>query len=149
ALRAGRAITYSRELEAFRYAMAHSLDRGHLRLSKPAVPLCELVADVDAEWQDTVEGWMGARRFDLIADPRDYATVRDWYDRVKNACPTPDGREIRLFGVSVINMAKIQQQRVNYAQSPLSEKVRTADALARSYIDWLLGSVQCCDSPRQ
>ncbi|MGH9886781.1 MAG: hypothetical protein ACREBE_14720, partial [bacterium] len=145
-LKSGRGITYSRELESFRFGLAEAIRRGVLRLRRPVVPLCELVTDVDPEWQDTAEGWLGQRRYDLIADPQDYAVVRDWYDQNRDACPTLDGRALRLFGVSVVNVAKVQQQRVHFAAEPLSSVLTTEDPLARAYIDLLLGGVQCCVS---
>lgn len=146
ALAAGRSINYSRELDAFRFGLQTAAERHEIVLHRPVAPLCELVTDVDEEWRDTVEGWLGARRFDLIVDPSDYAAVRDWYDRRRDVCPTPDGQHIRLFGVSVVHIERVREERFGFAAEPLSDVVHSENALARSYLDYQLGGVQRCRS---
>jgi hypothetical protein len=48
---------------------------------------------------------------DLIPDPLDYAAVKAWFERHRDACPTPGGEHIRLFGVSVVNVDRVLQHR--------------------------------------
>ena len=140
-LREGR-VQYRPEVEAFRYA----LERESLPLKRPITPLCELVREVDPVWQDTVEGWLGNMRFDLIVDPADYDVVSRFYDQVRDACPRPGGGTLRLFGVTLADVGRVlpQLERAGRASAPLSEVVQTDDTLARAYLDLHLRNVQRC-----
>lgn len=144
-LAAGK-VRYSDHLEAFRYGLRQAVQRGELTLKRPVVPFCELIDEVEPDWQDAVESWLGARRFDLLPDPHDYPAVNVWYERHRDACPTATGVTIRLFGVSVVNTARVLQHRRGVAPDPLSEVVRTANPLAQAYLDYLLARVQRCES---
>ena len=145
-LAAGK-VSYDEPLEAFRYGLQQAVRRGELTLKRPVVLLCELVDEVEAEWQDAVENWLGARRFDLIPDPQDYPAVNLWYERHRDVCPTSNGQTVRLYGVSVVNMERVLQHRSNgVAAEPLSDVVRTSNPLAQAYVEYLLGRVQRCDS---
>lgn len=145
-LAAGK-VQYGFHLEAFRYGLDQAVKRGEFTLRRPIVPFCELIDDVDATWQQTVESWLGARRFDLIPDPDDYPAVNAWYEKHRDACPTPSGEQTRLFGVSVVNMGRVLQHRTGgFAAAPLSDAVHTSSRLAQAYLEYLLGRVQQCAS---
>lgn len=140
-------VTYGENLEAFRFGLEQAVRRGDLNLRRPVVPLCELVDDVDLEWQDAVESWLGARRFDLLPDPQDYQAVNLWLERHRDACPTRYGETIRLYGVSVVNTGRVLEHRSSgVAPEPLSDVVRTSNPLAQAYLEYLLARVQRCES---
>lgn len=140
-------VRYDPKLEAFRYGLQLAVKRGEITLRRPVVPFCELIDDVEPEWQHAVEAWMGGRRYDLIPDPQDFAVVNGWYERHRDACPAPDGSHVRLFGVSVVNMERVlKRSSGGVAQDPLSDAVRTTNPLAQSYLDFLLARVQRCRS---
>lgn len=145
-LAAGR-VDYGEHLDALRFGLSQAERRGELRLKRPIVPLCELVDEVEPEWQDAVEAWLGARRFDLMPDPQDYPAVNLWLERHRDACPTSGGGTLRLYGVSIVNTDRVlkHQSRGN-APDPLSDVVRSANPLAQAYLEYLLARVQRCDS---
>lgn len=145
-LAAGR-VVYSEHLEALRYGLSQAERRGELTLTRPVVPLCELVDNVEADWQEAVEAWLGARRFDLIPDPKDYKAVNLWLERHRDACLTADGRTIRLYGVSIVNTGRVLEDRnAGVVSDPLVDVVRTTNPLAEAYLKFLLGRVQRCET---
>lgn len=104
----------------------------------------EILADVleipeaQERWRHAVEGYLNSQKFYLLADPRYYEEAVKVYDRHK-----------RSFGPGSFGLVDIGKLREKERLSPLPDslagKVSTENDLARSYADYLLGRVVCCD----
>ena len=104
----------------------------------------EILADVleipeaQERWRHAVEGYLNNQKFYLLADPRYYEEAVKVYDRHK-----------RSFGPGSFGLVDIGKLREKERLSPLPDslagKVSTENDLARSYADYLLGRVVCCD----
>ena len=101
-----------------------------------------ILADVleirEEAWRGAVEGYLNAQKFYLLVEPDHYQTALKIYDWVK-----------REFGQNSFGLVDIGKLREDYRAEPaansLAQKVETQNNLARSYINYLLGRVVCCD----
>ncbi len=104
----------------------------------------EILADVleipeaEERWRHAVEGYLSNQKFYLLADPEYYEEAVRVYDRIK-----------RSFGpgsFGLVDIGKLRQkERPEPQPDSLAKKVSTENDLARSYADYLLGRVICCE----
>ena len=109
-------------------------------------PFCELIAVPNERWRDAVEGYLNTRRFDVIVGPDDFPRALSLYERNKRAYPLPGRREVFISNVGLVDIEKIEQTARHAERRSLAEQVRTEDALARAYADYVLGDVICCEN---
>lgn len=105
----------------------------------------DILADVlelaDERWRGAVEGYLNAQKFYLLVDPFYYQNALAIFDRIK-----------KDFGSSfgLVDLGKLRErEQIDPWDNSLAKKVDTENPLARSYIDYLLGRVVCCDTAAQ
>lgn len=96
------------------------------------------IADGEEAWRGAVEGFLNTQKFYLLVEPEVYDDALDLYDGLKGS-----GRQ--TYGL--VDVGKIRQREQTDAQEgSLARKVETDSDLARSYINYLLGRVICCET---
>ena len=105
----------------------------------------DILADVlelaDERWRGAVEGYLNAQKFYLLIDPAYYQDALSIFDRIK-----------KEFGSSfgLVDIGKLRErEKICPWDDSLAKKVETENMLARSYIDYLLGRVVCCNTAAQ
>lgn len=110
------------------------------RLGRPVeLPILADVLEIREEaWRGAVEGYLNTQKFYLLVEPACYQQALKIYDRIKGE-----------FGQNSFGLVDIGTLRKREGRKPLenslAQKVETENSLARSYIDYLLGRVVCCD----
>ena len=125
-------------------ALLHLL---HTRLKgrREARPLCELIDVPNARWRDAVEGYLHTRRFDVIVAPEDYSRALGLYERHKRDYQLPGRGPVFISGVGLVDVERLMRAPLRPASRSLAEQIRTDDAYARAYCDFVLGEVICVD----
>ena len=101
-----------------------------------------ILADVleirEEAWRGAVEGYLNAQKFYLLVEPDHYQTALKIYDQIK--------REFVQNSFGLVDIGKLREDhRAEPAANSLAQKVETQNNLARSYINYLLGRVVCCN----
>lgn len=105
-----------------------------------------ILADVlemsDERWRGAVEGYLNNQKFYLLVEPEHYQEALGIYDHLKREA------EYRAFGL--VDIGKLREKETfRPLPGSLAEKLETKNDLARSYVDYLLGRVICCDAVEQ
>ena len=106
----------------------------------------DILADVleltDEQWRGAVEGYLNAQKFYLLVDPAYYKNALLIFDRIK--------KEFGFASFGLVDIGKLREQEtICPCDGSLANKVDTENQLARSYIDYLLGRVVCCEKAEQ
>jgi uncharacterized protein YPO0396 len=129
-------------------ALLHLL-RTRLRSAREPRALAELIEVPAARWRDAVEGFLNTRRFDVIVAPEDFLRALGLYERHKRGWSLPGRGEVFIAGVGLVDAERIMATPRRAEKRSLAEQVVTHDALARAYVDFLLGDVMCCDDEQE
>lgn len=131
---------YPRGLLQFKERLANELEK-----QAGCAVRIDILADVlelaDERWRGAVEGYLNAQKFYLLVDPAYYQNALSIFDRIKNE-----------FGPSfgLVDIGKLRErEKMSPWDDSLAKKVETENMLARSYIDYLLGRVVCCNTAAQ
>ena len=106
----------------------------------------DILADVlelaDERWRGAVEGYLNAQRFYLLVYPAYYKSALLIFDRNK--------KEFGFASFGLVDIGKLREREtIRPRDDSLARKVDTDNKLARSYIDYLLGRVVCCEKAEQ
>lgn len=106
----------------------------------------DILADVleltDERWRGAVEGYLSTQKFYLLVDPAYYGKALSIFDGVKHEFSTSS------FGL--VDIGKLREREtIRPRDNSLAKKVETGSPLARSYVDYLLGRVVCCNTVEQ
>ena len=106
----------------------------------------DILADVlelaDERWRGAVEGYLNAQKFYLLVDPAYYKSTLLIFDRIK--------KEFGFASFGLVDIGKLREREtIRPRDDSLARKVDTDNKLARSYIDYLLGRVVCCEKAEQ
>lgn len=106
----------------------------------------DILADVlelaDERWRGAVEGYLNAQKFYLLVDPIHYRSALSIFDRIK--------KEFGSESFGLVDIGKLREREtISPRGDSLAKKVETENRLARSYIDYLLGRVVCCEKAEQ
>lgn len=106
----------------------------------------DILADVlevsDEHWRGAVEGYLHAQKFYLLIDPAYYQRALSVFDRIK--------KEYEFASFGLVDIGKLREREtIRPRDDSLAKKVETESPLARSYMDYLLGRVVCCDRVEQ
>ena len=106
----------------------------------------DILADVlelaDERWRGAVEGYLNAQKFYLLVDPAYYKSALLIFDRIK--------KEFGFASFGLVDIGKLREREtIRPRDDSLARKVDTDNKLARSYIDYLLGRVVCCEKAEQ
>ena len=109
------------------------------------VPI-DILADVlevaDERWRGAVEGYLHTQKFYLLVDPAYYKQALSIFDRLK--------KEFGAMSFGLVDVGKLRERETIHPRGDsLAKKVETENPLARSYIDYLLGRVVCCETAQQ
>ena len=91
--------------------------------------LCEVT---DPSWQDTIEIFLGNRRFNLIVEPRYFDQALQIFSRIKD--------RYRIYGIGLINTKQISKY-TKYDQNSLASIIDSENEDARCYINYSCGNV--------
>lgn len=94
--------------------------------------ICEIT---NQEWADTIEIYLGNRRFNLIVEPRYFDQALKIYSRIKD--------RYRLYGIGLVNTKQISKYK-NYEQNSLASIIESENSDARAYINYTCGNVIMC-----
>lgn len=123
--------SYSRQVEQLIQALNEGLTNHYQRDIK-VQPLAELIEVNDPKWRNTLEGYLGNQRFNIIVEPEYFDLALQIYDSVKE--------ELGIFGVGLVNTQKLQDFfEVN--ENSLAAKIDTDYRHARNYVNMLLNNV--------
>ena len=132
---------YPRGLLAFQKRLAAELEQ---RLGHPVdLPILADVLEIREEaWRGAVEGYLNTQKFYLLVDPACYREALEIYNRMK--------RDFGNSSFGIVDVGKLRErERLEPRSGSLATKVETQNDLARSYIDYLLGRVVCCNRVEQ
>lgn len=132
---------YPRGLLPFEKRLADELER---QVGSPVT--INILADVlevaDERWRGAVEGYLHAQKFYLLIDPAYYQRALPVFNRIK--------RDFGSASFGLVDIGKLREREaVRPRDDSLAKKVETENPLARSYMDYLLGRVVCCDRADQ
>ena len=89
-----------------------------------------------------MEGYLNAQKFYLLVDPAYYKSTLLIFDRIK--------KEFGFASFGLVDIGKLREREtIRPRDDSLARKVDTDNKLARSYIDYLLGRVVCCEKAEQ
>ena len=95
--------------------------------------ICEIT---NQNWADTVEIFLGNRRFNMIVEPRYFDQALAIYSRIKD--------RYRLYGIGLVNTKQISKYK-NYEPKSLASIIESENQDARCYINYTCGSVIMCN----
>lgn len=98
---------------------------------------CELCEITDPKWADTIEIFLGNRRFMLIVEPRYFDQALQIYARIKN--------KYRLYGIGLVNTKQIAKFKT-FEENSLASIIDSENTDARAYINYLCGNVIMVDN---
>lgn len=103
------------------------------------LPILADVLEIKEEaWRGAVEGYLNTQKFYLLVDPAYYQAALKLYDQIKG--------EFGQNSFGIVDIGKLREhEKLVPLESSLAQKVETGNDLARSYIDYLLGRVMCCN----
>ena len=132
---------YPKGLLQFKESLADELE--HQVGSPVAIDILADVLEVaDERWRGAVEGYLHAQKFYLLIDPAYYQRALPVFDRIK--------RDFCSASFGLVDIGKLREREtIHPRDDSLAKKVETENLLARSYVDYLLGRVVCCDRVEQ
>ena len=101
------------------------------------------IADGQEQWRAVVEGYLNSQKFYLLIEPQYYQQAVDVFDKVKHQYRRSCGL------VDIGKLRERESSRLQAAPNSLAAKITTQNALARSYVDYLLGHVICCQTAQE
>ncbi len=125
-------------------SLKHQLELQLLQKYERPIPV-EILADVleiadgEEKWRGAVEGYLGNQKFYLLVEPEAYADALTIYNETKE--------KYRENAYGLVDVGKLREkENCIPREDSLAKKVQTDNPLARSYVDYLLGRVVCCNS---
>ena len=123
--------------------------QAYLRHELGSEAAVEILADVleitDGQelWRDAVEGYLHSQKFYLLIEPQYYQQAVALFDKSKQQYRRSCGL------VDIGKLRASESKRLQSLPDSLAAKITTQNALARSYVDYLLGHVICCDGAQE
>ena len=129
-------LNYPNDLQAMRNEIQEGLKRIYNYDINVHIfaELCEIN---DPDWADTVEIFLGNRRFNLIVEPRYFDQALQIYARIKN--------KYRLYGIGLINTKQISKYQ-SFEKNSLASIIDSENKDARAYINYTCGNVIMVDN---
>ena len=95
--------------------------------------ICEIT---NQKWADTIEIFLGNRRFNMIVEPRYFDQALQIFSRVKD--------RYRLYGIGLVNTKQISKFKT-YENRSLASIIDSENQDARCYINYICGNVIMCN----
>ena len=132
---------YPRGLLQIKARLENELERQAGRAVRIDI-LADMLELAEERWRGAVEGYLNTQKFYLLVEPDHYAAALAVFDRLK--------REFDSASFGLVDIGRLRERETIQPRSDsLAKKVETEDPLARSYIDYLLGRVVCCEEAGQ
>ena len=91
--------------------------------------ICEIT---NPDWADTIEIYLGNRRFNMIVEPRYFDQALQIFARIKD--------RYRLYGVGLVNTKQIAKYKT-YEKNSLASIITSENQDAQAYINYTCGNV--------
>ena len=127
-------INFPDALVRLRRELVESLKRIY-NYDIPVFIFAELVEIKDQAWADTIEVFLGNRRFNLIVEPRYFDQALQIYARIKN--------KYNLYNTGLVNTKQIAQY-TTYDKNSLASIMTSENVDALHYINMTCGKVIMC-----
>ena len=106
----------------------------------------DILADViefsDESWRKAVEGYLSYQRFYLLVEP-------DFYKRAVSVYEARTEQN-SSYSFGIVDIGKIRErEKIQLYENSLAKKLLTDHDLARTYVDYLLGRVICCEKAEE
>ena len=95
--------------------------------------ICEIT---NQNWADTIEIFLGNRRFNMIVEPRYFDQALQIFSRIKD--------KYRLYGIGLVNTKQISKYK-SYENNSLASIIESENQDARCYINYTCGNVIMCN----
>lgn len=121
-------------------ALRDEIEEGLKRIYNYDIPVfifAELVEITDPKWQDTIEVYLGNRRFNMIVEPRYYDQALQIFARIKDRHP--------IYGIGLVNTKKIGKFST-FEPNSLASIMTSDNEDAKRYINMTCGNVIMCDN---
>lgn len=129
-------VNYPSQLVALRDEIEEGLKRIY-NYDIPVFIFAELVEIQDPAWQDTIEVYLGNRRFNMIVEPRYYDQALQIFARIKDKHP--------IYGIGLVNTKKINRFN-SFEPNSLASIMTSENEDARRYINMTCGNVIMCQN---
>ena len=96
------------------------------------------ISQPNEKWRGAIEGYLNTQKFYLLVEPKYYDSALKYYNKIKK--DYVDGS----FGLVDIEKLREKEQ-ITVSDNSLALKIETQNKLAKTYIDYLLGNVICCE----
>ncbi len=134
--------TYPKELISLQTQLKQGLQQGKTPCE------VEILADVleitpgEEAWRPVVEAYLNNQKFYLLLPPEQYSQGLTLFQQWK------ESQGIGSFGL--VDLKKLREKGKKQPEpGSLAEKLQTNNPLARDYVDFLLGSVMCCETKEE
>ena len=121
-------------------SLRDEIEEGLKRIYNYDIPVfifAELVEITDPKWQDTIEVYLGNRRFNMIVEPRYYDQALQIFARIKDRHP--------IYGIGLVNTKKIKNFN-SFEPNSLASIMTSDNEDARRYINMTCGNVIMCQN---
>lgn len=132
---------YPQGLLSLRETLAQELEK-QVRRPVQIHILADVLEITEERWRGAVEGYLNTQKFYLLVEPDYYRQALQIYDRIK--------RRFSAHSFGLVDIGKLREnETLHPMENSLAKKVETNNDLARSYVDYLLGRVVCCEQVEQ
>lgn len=123
--------------ECLRVLNAINIGFAERGIDETATFLCELLYMNETEWQDAAESYLNTQRFYILVSPKNYYDAKEIFVSL--------GDSVKSSGL--IDTVSLMKESKNYSakENSLAEKIGTENAFARTYINYRIGDVICCN----
>ena len=128
-------INYNPQLVAIRDEIQEGLRRVY-NYDVNVHILAELCEITDPKWADTVEVYLGNRRFMMIVEPRYYDQALQIFNRIKG--------KYRIYGIGLVNTKQISKFKT-FEKKSIASIIECENEDARCYINYAAGNVIMVD----
>ncbi|WP_161946730.1 ATP-binding protein [Ureibacillus xyleni] len=121
-----------------------NLLKEHLISNNGEVPvhvLCEVIEVSNEKWKNAIEGYLHTQKFDILVPLGYFDEALAIYERFKFSH--------KIERVGLVNTDQIQIEKRKILSNSLAEEVVSKVDYAKSYVDWLLGSIIKCESEKE
>ncbi len=109
---------------------------------KVEIAILEDVLEIkNIKWQNAIEGYLNTQKKYLVIEPEFFEEASQIYQEL--------ARQSQIHSFGIVDIGKIQKERVKVQENSLATEVVTENALARTYIDYLIGNVIKCETVQE
>jgi len=127
---------YPNSVVILRNKIAEALSEKHNKSIEVDI-LADLIEIKDKTWKNAIEGYMNTQKLYLIVDPSYYEDALTIYNSLDKD---------KYYGVGIVDVQKISEKgNVEVFKNSLAEEIETNNPYAKTFVNYLLGSVIKCE----